>query len=79
LLVPDCPTQVNNRAFPDRNLSGRDYAAILLDFEVRQMTVDVIIDADTKAIRGNLDGTSRELSGLISRPTTTLSDTVRSA
>jgi hypothetical protein len=42
LLVRDCPTHVSNRAFPDRNLSGKDYAAIPLDFGVQQMTVDVI-------------------------------------
>ena len=67
------------RDIPYRNLSGEDYAAILLGFGLPQMSVDVIIDADTKAIRGDLDSTSRDLSGLISRPTTTLSDAVRSA
>lgn len=67
------------RDIPYRNLSGEDYAAILLGFGLPQMIVDVIIDADTKAIRGDLDSTSRDLSGLISRPTTTLSDAVRSA
>ena len=67
------------RDIPYRNLSGADYAAILLGFGLPQMSVDVIIDADTKAIRGDLDSTSRDLSGLISRPTTTLSDAVRSA
>jgi NAD(P)H dehydrogenase (quinone) len=67
------------RDIPYRNLSGEDYAAILLGFGLPQMTVDVIIDADTKAIRGDLDSTSRDLSRLIHRPTTTLSDAVRSA
>jgi NAD(P)H dehydrogenase (quinone) len=67
------------RDIPYRNLSGADYATILLGFGLPQMSVDVIIDADTKAIRGDLDSTSRDLSGLISRPTTTLSDAVRSA
>ena len=67
------------RDIPYRNLSGEDYAAILLGFGLPQMSVDVIIDADTKAIRGDLDSTSRDLSRLISRPTTTLSDAVRSA
>jgi uncharacterized protein YbjT (DUF2867 family) len=38
---------------PYRNLSGEDYAAILLGFGLPQMIVDVIIDADTKAIRGD--------------------------
>ena len=67
------------RDIPYRNLSSEDYAAILLGFGLPQMTVDVIIDADTKAIRGDLDSTSRDLSELIGRPTTTLSDAVRSA
>jgi NAD(P)H dehydrogenase (quinone) len=62
-----------------RNLSSDDYAAILLSFGLSQMIVDVIIDADIKAIRGDLESTSRDLSGLISRPTTTLSDAVTSA
>jgi NAD(P)H dehydrogenase (quinone) len=67
------------RHIPYRNLSADDYAANLLGFGLPRMTVDVIIDADAKAIRGNLDSASRDLSGLISRPTTTLSDAVRSA
>ena len=66
------------RDIPYRNLSGEDYAAILLGFGLPQMSVDVIIDADTKAMRGDLDSTSRDLSGLISRPTTTLCDAIRS-
>jgi len=67
------------RDIPYPNLSGEDYAAILLKFGLPQMTVDVIINADAKAIRGDLTSTSRDLSKLISRPTTTLSDAVRSA
>lgn len=67
------------RVIPYRNLTGNDYAAILLRSGVPQMTVDVIVDADRKSIRGDLDSTSRDLSRLISRPTTTLSDAVRSA
>ena len=67
------------RDIPYRNLSGEDYAAILLGLGLPQVTVDVVIDADTKAIRGDLDSTSRDLSGLIDRPTTTLSDAVKSA
>jgi len=40
------------RAIPYRNLSGEDYAAILLKLGMPQMTVDVIINADAKAIGG---------------------------
>jgi NAD(P)H dehydrogenase (quinone) len=60
------------RDIPYRNLSGEDYAASLLGFGLPQTIVDVIIDADTKATRGDLDSTSHDLSGLISGPTTTL-------
>jgi NAD(P)H dehydrogenase (quinone) len=67
------------RDIPYRNLPREDYAAILLGYGLPQMTVDVIIDADSKAIRGDLDSTSRDLSELISRPSTMLSDAVRSA
>lgn len=67
------------RDIPYRNLSGEDYAAILLGLGLPQAIVDVTIDADRKAIRGDLDSKSRDLSGLIGRPTTRLSDAVRSA
>jgi NAD(P)H dehydrogenase (quinone) len=67
------------RVIPYQNLAREDYAAILLGLGLPQMTVDVIVDADAKAIRGDLDSTSRDLSRLIGRPTTTLSDAVSSA
>jgi len=67
------------RDIPYRNLTSEDCRAILLGLGLPQMTVDVVIDADTKAIRGDLDATSRDLNGLIGRPTTTLSNAVRSA
>jgi NAD(P)H dehydrogenase (quinone) len=65
------------RDIPYRNLSGNDYAALLRASGLPQMTVDVIVDADMKAIQGGLDSTSRDLSTLIARPTTTLSEAVR--
>ena len=67
------------RVIPYQNLAREDYAAILLGLGLPQMTVDVIVDADAKAIRGDLDSTSRDLSELIGRPTTTLPDAVRRA
>jgi NAD(P)H dehydrogenase (quinone) len=67
------------RDIPYRNLSHEDYAAILLGLGLPHTTVHVIIDADAKAIRGDLDSPSCDLSGLIGRPTTTLSEAVRSA
>ncbi len=77
-LASEVSRQVD-RDIPYRNFSGEDYAAILLGFGLPQMTVDVIIDADAKTIRGDLDSTSHDLSRLIRKPTTTLSDAVRSA
>ncbi len=65
------------RPIPYRNLSGNDYAAILLASGLPQMTIDVMIDADMKAILGGLDSTSRDLSTLMARPTTALSEAVR--
>jgi NAD(P)H dehydrogenase (quinone) len=62
-----------------RNLPGEEYAATLLGSGLPKSLVDVIIDADAKAMRGELDSTSCDLSGLIGRPTTTLSEAVRSA
>lgn len=67
------------REIPYRNLSGEEYAAVLLGLGLPQDAIDVIVDADAKAIRGDLDSTSRDLSKLIGRPTTTLFDAVASA
>lgn len=67
------------RDIPYKNLSGRDYTIILLGLGLAQSTVDVIIDADRKAMLGQLNSTSRDLSELIGRPTTALSAAVRSA
>lgn len=61
------------------DLPRGEYAAVLRDRGVPQRTVDVILDADAQAIRGDLESTSRDLSGLIGRPTTTLADAVRDA
>jgi NAD(P)H dehydrogenase (quinone) len=62
-----------------KNLSSEEYSAVLLSLGLPQMTVDVIIDADRNAITGDLDSSSRDLSGIIGRPTTTLSDAVKIA
>jgi hypothetical protein len=42
-----------------------------------EMIVDVIINADAIALKGDLDSASRELSALIGRPTTTLAEAVQ--
>ena len=77
-LASEVSRQID-RVIPYQNLDREDYEAILLGLGLPQMTVDVIVDADAKAIRGDLDSTSRDLSELIGRPTTTLPDAVRGA
>jgi len=67
------------REIPYRNLSGEEYATVLLGLGLPQGVIDVIVDADAKAIRGDLDSTSCDLNRLIARPTTTLLDAVSSA
>jgi NAD(P)H dehydrogenase (quinone) len=68
-----------NREVTYRNLSPAEYQAALLEMGLPKMIVDVIIDADAVALKGDLDSTSRELAGLIGRPTTTLAEAVASA
>ena len=48
------------RVIPYRNLSGEEYAAVLFGLGTPQGVIDVIVDADAKAIRGDLDSTSRD-------------------
>jgi NAD(P)H dehydrogenase (quinone) len=67
------------RDIPYRNLSREEYAASLLALGLPRAIVDVTVDADAQAIRGDLDSASRDLSRLIGRPTTALSDAVASA
>ncbi|MGC1902821.1 MAG: SDR family oxidoreductase [Candidatus Acidiferrum sp.] len=67
------------REIPYRNLSGEEYAAVLRGLGTPQGVIDVIVDADAKAIQGDLDSASRDLGRLIGRPTTTLFDAVASA
>ena len=62
-----------------RNLSAQGYANVLVALGLPQTAVDVIVDADARAIQGDLDSTCHDLSKLIGRPTTTLFAAVRSA
>lgn len=68
-----------NRKIPYRNLPPAEYQAILLGMGLPKMIVDAIIDADTIAQKGDLDSSSRALSTLIGRPTTTLAAAVQAA
>ncbi|MBF7957949.1 NAD(P)H dehydrogenase (quinone) [Rahnella sp. BIGb0236] len=55
------------------------YESILLSFGLPKIIVDVIIDADVKSLSGELNSSSNDLSQLIGRSTTTLSDAIQAA
>lgn len=62
-----------------RNLSPTEHEAALLAMDLPKMIVDVIVNADAIALKGDLDSSSRALSTLIGRPTTTLEEAVDAA
>jgi len=62
-----------------RNLPAAEYEAALLGIGLPRMLVEVAVDADLKAQRGALDSSSHDLSGLLGRGTTTLSEAVAAA
>ncbi|MCL5262922.1 MAG: SDR family oxidoreductase [Acidobacteria bacterium] len=62
-----------------RNLPPSEYEAALLGFGLPRMVVDVVVDADLKTRNGALDSSSRDLSALIGRPTTPLTEAVAAA
>lgn len=68
-----------NRTITYRDLSPAQYQEALLAMGIPKMFVDVIVDADAIALKGDLDSTARDLSALIGRPTTTLAEAVASA
>lgn len=68
-----------NQVIVFRNLPPSEYEAALLEMGLPRMIVDVVIDADAAALRGDLDSSSRSLSALIGRPTTSLEEAVQSA
>lgn len=61
------------------DLPVADYEAILLSLGLPKMIVDVVVDADRKAPIGELDSDSDDLSRLLGRPATSLSDAIASA
>jgi NAD(P)H dehydrogenase (quinone) len=61
------------------DLPQSDYEAALLSFGLPRMIVDVVIDADVKSTQGALDSASRDLSRLLGRNTTPLSDAIAAA
>jgi hypothetical protein len=55
------------------------YAAALLGVGLPKIIVDVVIDADIRSARGELDSNSRDLSELLGRKTTPLSEAINLA
>lgn len=68
-----------NQSVVFRNLLPSEYEAALLGMGLPRMIVDVIVNADAVALKGDLDSSSRTLSTLLGRPTTTLEQAVQSA
>ena len=62
-----------------QNLPEADYAAMLKGFGLPGALAEKLADADTKLEKGELYVEGRDLSRLIGRPTTTLSDGVKAA
>lgn len=68
-----------DRTIVYNHLPASDYEAALLGFGLPKMIVDVILDADLKASAGELNSASRDLSRLLGRSTTTLTEAVKVA
>lgn len=62
-----------------KDLPPAEYEAALTSAGLPKMIVDVIIDADVKALHGELDSTSRDLSRLLGRSTTHYSEAIKVA
>jgi NAD(P)H dehydrogenase (quinone) len=62
-----------------RDLPPAEFEAALLAAGLPPMIVDVVVDASAKASKGELDSPSRDLSRLIGRPTTSVSEAIRVA
>lgn len=67
------------RAIVYNNLPPAEYEAALLGFGLPKIIVDVVVDADVKSSKGELDSTSRDLSELLGRNTTPFSDAIKVA
>ncbi len=69
----------SGKAIPYNNLPETAYADILKSFGLPEMFADAIASWDTGASKGDLFDESHQLSKLIGRPTTPLSETVKAA
>ncbi|MEX3899537.1 SDR family oxidoreductase [Paraburkholderia sp. BR10954] len=68
-----------DRTIEYNHLPASDLEAALLGFGLPKMIVDVVVDADLKASAGELNSDSRDLSRLLGRSTTTLTEAVKVA
>ncbi|MGF6478632.1 SDR family oxidoreductase [Paraburkholderia sp. JPY419] len=68
-----------DRTIVYNHLPASDLEAALLGFGLPKMIVDVVVDADLKASAGELNSDSRDLSRLLRRSTTTLTEAVKVA
>jgi transposase len=67
------------KSIPYKDIPPGEYAKILMDFGMPAIWVDVCVSSDRAVAQGALFHEGRELSALIGRPTTLLSETVRLA
>jgi NAD(P)H dehydrogenase (quinone) len=80
--MPEFAEEVSRQAgehIAYNNLSPADYETALLGFGLPKFVVDVVIDADVKSAKGELDSSSNDLSELLGRSTTSMSEAVRVA
>ncbi|UBV43803.1 SDR family oxidoreductase [Deinococcus taeanensis] len=77
--IAEAFTQVSGRPVQYHNLSADEYARTLVGFGVPEGFAAVLADSDTGITRGDLSTDGRDLSRLIGRPTTALSQAVRDA
>ncbi len=80
--LSDLAAEISSQAgkdLPYRNMQEKDYAKILESFNLPKSFAQAIASWDISASKGDLFDESGELSKLISRPTTQLKESVRSA
>lgn len=72
-------TRRTGREIIYNELEPEAYRKLLTELGLPSVIVEVVVDADLKARLGDFDSTSKELSRLMGRPTTTLSEAVKAA
>jgi NAD(P)H dehydrogenase (quinone) len=80
--MPELAEEVSRQAGRQivyNDLAPSEYEAMLLGLGLPKMIVDVVVDADVQSSKGALDSTSGDLSRLLGRNTTRLSEAVKAA